>query len=311
MEVKTQFENLVIEGAAMCGYAYCGALVSLENMGILEDIKRFAGTSVGAFFACCLAIGISAKELKNRLYEELNPNELIPDLCTLSLIYNIYKYYGMYSIDPLEKLLIKLISPYVNSDITFQQLYEKTGKELVIVTCNLNKRIPVYLHRYSYPNLKIVDAVIMSVSIPLFFRPRKYNIMGTKDYYIDGGIVNNYPIWIFNDIEKLKQCNYDQIDKNIVTYKTLGLKILGNKETNNSQVFMGRGIFENIFQFIQGIINTILLQIERNQINPLYLKQTIAISTESSDFINMELNYERKELLTKLGEMAVREYFKL
>jgi patatin-like phospholipase/acyl hydrolase len=311
MEVKTQFENLVIEGAAMRGYAYCGALLSLEEMGILSNMKRFAGTSVGAFFACCLAVGMSAKDLKSKLDRDLHPNDLIPYYCTPSLIYNLWKHYGMYSIDPLEKLLIKLIAPYVNKDITFQQLYEKTGKELVVVTCNLNKRIPVYLHRHSFPHLRIVDGVMMSVSIPLFFRPRLYDILGTPDYYVDGGIVNNYPIWIFNDLEKLKENRIEEIDDMCVSKKTLGLKILGSKEAHTPQVFVGRDIFKNVFQIVKDVINTLLLQLERSQINPCYLKQTIAIKTEGPDFVDMELSDDKKELLTHLGKAAVKEYFKL
>src|SRR3972149_7838221 len=154
MEVKTLYENLVFEGAAMRGFAYTGALVSLQNMNILNNIKRFAGTSIGAFFACCMAIGMSPEQLHDKLDKELKSELLFPNYCFLRLIYNVWKYYGMYSSNSLKQFLIKLISPYVSPDITFVQLYEEKGKELVLVSCDLNIRKPVYLHRHSVPNMK-------------------------------------------------------------------------------------------------------------------------------------------------------------
>src|SRR5688572_12584201 len=55
--------NLVIEGAGVKGFAYSGALQVLDSMGILQNIKRVAGTSVGAIQACLLAIGYTSDEL--------------------------------------------------------------------------------------------------------------------------------------------------------------------------------------------------------------------------------------------------------
>ena len=42
------YRNLVMEGAGVKGFAYAGALQVLDSMGILKNIQRVAGTSVGA-----------------------------------------------------------------------------------------------------------------------------------------------------------------------------------------------------------------------------------------------------------------------
>ena len=45
------------------------------------------------------------------------------------------------------------------------------------------------------------------------------------------GLLENYPIWVFNDIDKLNQGKIDEIDKNSeIPSTTLGLKLLCNNE---------------------------------------------------------------------------------
>ena len=41
-------ENLVFKGGGVLGIAYAGAIESLEEKGLLKNIKRVAGTSAGS-----------------------------------------------------------------------------------------------------------------------------------------------------------------------------------------------------------------------------------------------------------------------
>jgi NTE family protein len=47
----------------------------------------------------------------------------------------------------------------------------------------------------------VADALLMSQTVPLYFEALQFNgrEFGSGDYYADGGIVNNYPIHIFDD----------------------------------------------------------------------------------------------------------------
>ena len=58
-----KYRNLVMEGAGVKGFAYAGAIQVLDSMGILKDIQRVAGTSVGAIQGALLAVGYSANEI--------------------------------------------------------------------------------------------------------------------------------------------------------------------------------------------------------------------------------------------------------
>ncbi len=52
----------------------------------------------------------------------------------------------------------------------------------------------------------MADAVRMSVSIPLYFSALRYNEDGFGDgeFYVDGGVFNNFPIQLFDGIEFAK-----------------------------------------------------------------------------------------------------------
>lgn len=73
---------------------------------------------------------------------------------------------------------------------TLKDIQTRYGKTLICVTYNLTKGCSVELTPESHPNLPCILALKMSSSLPLVFEKFKY---GT-DFYIDGGITNNFPI---------------------------------------------------------------------------------------------------------------------
>ena len=62
--MNTTYKNLVFEGGGVRGYAYKGVIEELNNIGILKNFTRFAGTSIGALFAALLAVGFTSYEIK-------------------------------------------------------------------------------------------------------------------------------------------------------------------------------------------------------------------------------------------------------
>jgi len=59
-----QPENIVFQGGGPRGIVYVGALKSLKQKGMLNDIHRVAGTSAGAITASLLAVGYSPEEIE-------------------------------------------------------------------------------------------------------------------------------------------------------------------------------------------------------------------------------------------------------
>ncbi len=62
-EIDHHYENLVFEGGGVKGLSLAASVVELERLGIIDDIKRYAGSSAGAIVASGLAIGYTPHEI--------------------------------------------------------------------------------------------------------------------------------------------------------------------------------------------------------------------------------------------------------
>ena len=303
-----KFENLAFEGGGVKGYAYIGAVKELERLGIAKNIKRFSGTSIGAIFAAMMVMGYTGDELCKQVKKlEFTP----PKEPWYWKVCHTATKFGIYHTTNLRKELCKIITDKkIDCNITLKQLYEKTKKDLVIVTCNLNRQRAVFLHHIKYPNVRLIDALVVSSSIPGFFMPEKHEFMGTKDYYVDGAVVDNYPIWVFNDLELFEQGKIDQIDsKSPIPETTLGLKLFSGGYKNDEELFTDRMEIDTLRTYIADILNTLSVQIEKLNITETYLKQTAPIYTPDILPTNFDISDKTKDSLIKIGQEEIRNYF--
>lgn len=105
------------------------------------------------------------------------------------------------------------------ADLTFRQFFDITGVDLVITGTNLSTNQSKYFSVGYTPEFPVIDAVGLSMAIPLIFKPvcstRPYvHYEETDDYnkaytglWADGGILNNLPIHAFDHVET-KQLSY-------------------------------------------------------------------------------------------------------
>ncbi|EDV22531.1 uncharacterized protein TRIADDRAFT_58860 [Trichoplax adhaerens] len=233
---EDEIENLVFEGGGVKGIAYIGALQVLQELGILTDangnrrIKRIAGASAGAMLASLLAIGLKLKDIDYLLNQ--NIKGILEDhaLGCCSLLPNLITKFGWNPGRRIERWFRQRFKELnIDSDITFAQLLERNDTELCIVSTNLNRLSADYLHAKTTPNMEIYKAVRMSMSLPFYFARMRYPredydesdiseksckcircwccccICGgwekgssRKDIYVDGGLVCNYPIHVFD-----------------------------------------------------------------------------------------------------------------
>ena len=80
--------------------------------------------------------------------------------------------------------------------------------------------LPDDISRYGIDPMEfeIAKAVRMSISIPLYFKPIKFSYENGCSFIVDGGILSNFPIWIF-DVEGIPR------------WPTFGLKLVGNSSS--------------------------------------------------------------------------------
>nr|XP_034309105.1 uncharacterized protein LOC105339290 [Crassostrea gigas] len=193
------FENLVFEGGGSKGLAYCGAVKALEELGLIDQIKRFSGASAGAICASLMSVGYGSQDMRRFLSQNMSKVCLDAKFGVLSLLPNLLSGYGWNPGLKLYNWMGEVIEKKVgNKDITFGELYKKTGNELCIVVTNVNHMVEEYCHVKTTPDMPIRLAVRMSMSIPGMFQATKYTQNGETNTYVDGGLICNYPLHCFD-----------------------------------------------------------------------------------------------------------------
>ena len=297
------FENLVFEGGGVKGLAFCGALNVMEQKGIMTNVKRLAGSSAGAITAGLLACGYTSgaimQELKPKDFNEFKDDDfgIFRDVKRLMTEFGFYagkefhRWYG--------ELLAKKAG---HPDVTFREFSEKFGKELVVTGTCLNRRETHYYTKERNPHMPVRDAVRISMSIPLFFAAVEWQ----EDLLVDGGILNNYPIWVF-DGEYPGDPNGRRADPNP---KTLGLKLLTEQEMEEtvSGQHPSHGI-DNLKDFALSLVDCLMTQIERLHIKPRDWERTIAINTRHIKTTQFDLSEGEKTLLLDEGRKGAEKFF--
>ena len=264
MTIKT----LCLSGGGINCLSFIGALEYLEycNYINIDKINNYIGTSGGYILCLFLVLGYSLKEIKDFILKfDFNPLNNIDN----NNLDNILINYGINNGDSFIIIFINFIKSKFNiENINFLDLYKITKKKLNIIGTNFTKSCEECFNYKTTPSMPIIIALRISISIPIFFAPIYYN----NNYYIDGGIYNNFGL------------NYSD------TNNTLGIYIKFNVNNNN---------INSIIDILTGTINIIFNSISEKNINTK--SNVIQIINESLNNISYSLPLEDKNKLILLG----------
>lgn len=258
---------LVLSGGGIKGIAHLGAIKALEEKNIMKNITTYAGTSAGALILALINIGYTSDELHDfiKLFDMNRMKSMNPQ--------NILSAYGLDDGKNIMIVLEKLFkTKKIDTNITFFELYKKTGKTLILTSSCINDKKIYYFSHEKYPDLQILKAVRMSISIPIYFEPVKYE----GKIFIDGGCIDNYPIQLFkNNLESV-----------------IGVYVSSKRE-----------YAENITNIEAFLLNTIECLFEGVTCGSLkgFEKVSIKINLEQKHAMELDLSLEKKEYIYKCG----------
>ncbi len=203
---------LVLSGGGIKGLATLGAVKCLMDNEIIVKPDIICGTSCGALAGFCFSIGYTPLDCFNLLLS-LDFNQLIqPDY------ENIFEdtCFGFNTPDPIMHIVSKMLErKNINKKITFKELYDKFKVKLIITGSCVNDANPYYFSIDTQPNMPVLKAVRISISIPIFFKPCKFD----GKIWIDGACIDNYPIQLFpdkiNDVIGILLDEYEEYIDNI------------------------------------------------------------------------------------------------
>lgn len=78
----------------------------------------------------------------------------------------------------------------LNKNITFQQLYDYSKIKLNVYVTNLNKFSYECYNYETHADMKVLEAIYRSCSLPFIFQPDCCQ----NEWIVDGGLINPYPI---------------------------------------------------------------------------------------------------------------------
>jgi NTE family protein len=187
-------KNIIFSGGGLKGWAYIGTIQALNELIKLKDIEQIVGVSIGAVFGLFYLLGISHDYLlefiMNLNFKDIIDIDIDHILVNHSLINGVHFY----------NKIKEIISTKIDPNITFLELYKYNSKILYTTNAlNINESKIEYFNYINTPNIKVIDAVMASSSLPFLFPAYKIN----NKYYYDGGLCNNCPINLINELNTI------------------------------------------------------------------------------------------------------------
>ncbi|GAM15339.1 patatin-like phospholipase family protein [Mesobacillus selenatarsenatis] len=285
----------VFSGGGIKGLALVGACAAIEERGF--RFKRVAGTSAGSLIAGLIAAGYTSTEMAN-LLDELDLKKfldsrktVIPTALTKWLF--VYWRLGLYKGDELECWIADILA--ARGLRTFGDL---APDALRIIASDLtNGRLlilPDDLPKYGvYPRtFPVARAIRMSCSLPFFFEPVKLRDRVGINIVVDGGVLSNFPMWLF-DKDNVKKVR-----------PVLGVKLSQNHiQQPTNKIKNALNMFEALFETMKDAHDS-------RYISRKHEKNIIFIPTEGNLTTEFQLSDEKKQELIDLGKQNAEKFFK-
>lgn len=299
--------DAVFEGGGVKAIGILGALYEAERRGY--SWVNVAGTSAGAIIAALVAAGYTAFEIKEMIWD-LNFNNFkdkdwIDRIPYVGLAISLWFESGLYEGDYLESWMRKLLAS--KGIYTFQDLILKEFENdpacryrLVVIASDVSRRkllrLPYDLKEYNLDpdHFEVCKAVRMSASLPFFYEPYKLyykeNNTYMLSYIVDGGVLSNFPVWLFDGEET-------------PLWPTFGFKIIEPDQSGSSGI-------RNAFGLFKAILSTMLEAHDKiHLMDPKSSVRTISIPSLGIKTTDFETINQQKEALFNSGVKAATYFF--
>lgn len=348
---KPPITALVFEGGGVKGLAYSGAFQTLKQKnGLLDNVKWVAGSSAGAMTALMVALNYSPEEIEQELTEvdfskftDSQSNRLSAIFGYITKLKNISSLHqGMHDGKELYNWVKKIVKNKLNNELaTFSDLQEKMNqsldyKDLFIIVTNADKNKTEIFSYETTPRLQLADAVLVSMSIPGYFWTRyldedemqRIDWEPTKEKinkkthrlipYVDGSVLNNYPVEIFCDRKYWLPEYYGLAKTHSYNPSIIGFRVDSKTEVDflleeHNKILKEDTSFpvqEGPMQYIEDKVSS-LLQFFTSDLNKIeqFSRVTIGIKDCDVKTTDFKLTGEKKSELKEEGKKAAQDFY--
>jgi predicted acylesterase/phospholipase RssA len=151
----------------------------MHDRGLMRDVHRFAGSSVGAVIAAACALRMDAHEIAD-IWRSVDYDAMVRQ-SSGGAMYAFFRDW--------------LARKTGNPDATFREIHRATGTTLVVAASCLSPRRCVYFTHADpeYADVSVALALRMSCSLPNVLEPVRYKGL----LFADGGITDALPLAAF------------------------------------------------------------------------------------------------------------------
>ena len=329
--MNTKIKNLVFEGGGVKGIALLGALKFLKEVGDLDQIERVGGTSAGAINALFLGLGLGPEE-SIPILKKMDFNSFLDDESGMVRdLFHLFKNYGWHKGEVFKYFIKDIIQKQAgNANATFEDIEkmkaEKGFLDMTFVGTNISTGQVVFFNNYFTPKMKLCDAIRISMSIPFFFEA----IRSPEGVLIDGGMIANYPIKLFDkprflsDQKNLMIPDYyaksnklelemnPKTDGFCLNPETLGFRLDSKREikTLRDSKTPPKIKIDSFKDFTKALIKTLIdAQQDNSHLESDDWKRTVYIDTLGVGTTDFDISDHKKDKLIQSGYDCAKKYF--
>ena len=314
---QAAYADLVFEGGGVKGIGLAGAIATLEERGYVP--QNVAGTSAGAISAALMASGYSAAELREiimaldyRAFQDKAWEDKVPMIeRSLSLLLDLGLYEGDYFLEWIRERLeakgVRTFADLVHPDYADDPRFRS---RLQVVASDVTTHELLVLPRDARKlgidpdELDVALAVRMSMSIPVFFEPVRWENpeTGRTHVIVDGGMLSNFPVWLFD-------CD----DGSPPDWPTFGLLLVEPKPSTPIGARLPKTKMEGsgpgaVVGYMKALAQTMMEAHDRLYVEQANYARTIPIPTLGVGTTEFDLPKERALALFDSGRWAAEKF---
>lgn len=325
------FKNLVFEGGGVKGIAYVGAMEVLGRRHVLKNITRVGGTSAGAINATLFALGYTNPQTKKLLKDLDFNNFLDEDWGLVRDTRRLINRFGWYKGDFFHAWIGERVAKKLGKlDATFADLKRAGRPDLYVYGTNLSTTFGEVFSAERTPDESIADAVRISMSIPLFFATVRN---ARDDVYVDGGVLDNYPVKLFDRLKYIESFEQDLAARRTDYYNKENRRFLRKHETSSPYVYNRQTLglrldskqeiaafrygdepqrrkIDDFFDYAKALVTTVTEAQASQHLHGDDWQRTIYIDTLGVGTTDFDLSARKKDALVKSGRNSTNAYFR-
>lgn len=310
--------DIVLEGGGVKGLALAGALQAFGDAGY--SFARVGGTSAGALVGAVLAALQQRDEPVSRLVDIARtldfskfpdrgfPGRYLGPLAFVADGLSVLVEDGAYEGDYLRRWLAGVLGDL--GVVTFGDLRTddpgadgsvRSRWRLAVTVSDVSRRRLVYLP-WQYDDYgrdpdeqKVVDAVRASASIPYFFEPVALHGPHGTSTLVDGGLVSNYPISMF-----------DRQDDRPARWPTLGIRLSSLDPTAEQEhpqpvkgpIELGAALVETAIEGCQA----------EHVLKPCNVARSVEVDTSPVSAVDFGIDAAERERLIRVGRVTAERF---